>query len=565
MWVAESAAQRIAECDAASGAIIRRVSVSGPPLALTIGRDGRLFVAVAEPRGRIAVIRDGAVAAEFPCGHTPSALALTPDGNRLVVAERFDGQVAVLDARDGRVLSRQPAIREPVALALTPDGATAVVVNLLPVGRADGDDLGCSVSLIDVNAAQPPRTIRLPNGSTGAQGVALSPDGAFAYVTHLVARYQQPATQLERGWMNTNAVSVIDLSHAALVATVLLDDPESGAANPWAVAVSPDGAWLVVTHTGSQEISLIDRPALHRRLAEPGVAARAVDDLRLIASLRRRLPAEVEGPRTLLVTNGQIWVAGYFSDDLAVRPLPASRAEAPAPSRRIALGPANPVRDPVRLGEAAFNDARQCFQTWQSCASCHPGEARVDAVNWDLLNDGLGNPKNTKSLLNATRTPPSMWLGVRANATVAIRAGFTHVQYLTVDDRTAGVVEAYLASLAPVPSPRLETDANGQRRLSARAERGQAVFTAADCARCHRPPLYTDQRQHDVGLGTGPDVGKSFDTPSLIEAWRTAPYLHDGRAATIRDVLTDPAHPHGRAATLSPDDLDALILFVESL
>src|SRR5947207_1530246 len=74
----------------------------------------------------------------------------------------------------------------------------------------------------------------------------------------------------------------------------------------------------------------------------------------------------------------------------------------------------------ARRGELLFNDATICFQGWQSCSSCHSSDARVDGLNWDNLNDGIGNPKNSKSLLNAFLTPPSMWLGVRSNAHVAV-------------------------------------------------------------------------------------------------------------------------------------------------
>ena len=59
-----------------------------------------------------------------------------------------------------------------------------------------------------------------------------------------------------------------------------------------------------------------------------------------------------------------------------------------------------------------FNDAEICFQHWQSCASCHP-DARVDGLNWDLMNDGLGNPKNTRSMLLVHQGGPAMSLGVR--------------------------------------------------------------------------------------------------------------------------------------------------------
>ena len=76
--------------------------------------------------------------------------------------------------------------------------------------------------------------IRLPNGSSSVHEVCVSPDGTYAYVAHILSRYQMPTTQLERGWMNTNAMSVIDVAAKKLLNTVLLDDIDLGAAMPWA-------------------------------------------------------------------------------------------------------------------------------------------------------------------------------------------------------------------------------------------------------------------------------------------------------------------------------------------
>jgi hypothetical protein len=73
---------------------------------------------------------------------------------------------------------------------------------------------------------------------------------------------------------------------------------------------------------------------------------------------------------------------------------------------------------------------------------------------------------------------------------------------------------------------------------------------------------------HNVGTVTRYDTTPFFRTPSLIEAWRTAPYLHMGSAATIRDVLTD-CNPgdgrHGEVADLSSRQIDDLCAYVLSL
>ena len=212
----------------------------------------------------------------------------------------------------------------------------------------------------------------------------------------------------------------------------------------------------------------------------------------------------------------------------------------------------------VRRGEMLFHDANLCFQRWQSCASCHP-DARADGLNWDLLNDGLGTPKNTKSMLWSHRTPPAMSLGVRETAETAVRAGLHHIQFVVRPETDAAAIDAYLKSLEPLPSPYLAGDA--------KAERGKRVYEKAGCQECHTPPLYTSLKSYDVGTGTAREAGEAFDTPTLVELWRTAPYLHDGRAATLEEVLTkcNPGDRHGKTSSLSAAELDELVAYLLSL
>lgn len=196
------------------------------------------------------------------------------------------------------------------------------------------------------------------------------------------------------------------------------------------------------------------------------------------------------------------------------------------------------------------------------CASCHP-DGRVDGLNWDLLNDGIGNPKNTKSLLLSIETPPAMSLGVRETAGSAVRSGFRHILFSQQPEEVALAIEEYIRSLKPVPSPFLE-----KGKLSRAARRGEEVFTKAGCADCHPPALYTDLHAYDAGTAGPRDrPGDQFDTPTLVELWRTAPYLHDGSAATVRDVLVtrNPHDQHGRASGLTTRQLEDLCAYLLSL
>jgi cytochrome c peroxidase len=188
---------------------------------------------------------------------------------------------------------------------------------------------------------------------------------------------------------------------------------------------------------------------------------------------------------------------------------------------------------------------------------------RTDAVNWDLLNDGIGNPKSTKSLLFAHYTPPAMVSGIRADAETAVRAGFRHIQFSMPDEDKALAIDAFLKSLTSIPSPHLVDG-----KLSEAARRGKVLFDGiGECIYCHSGTYYTNQKQYDVGTGADNEDGTKFDVPMLREIWRTAPYLYDGRAATLKDAfrLFNPKDRHGTTSELSDEELDDLIEYVLSL
>lgn len=557
LYVAESGARAIAVVDVAKGEVARRIELPGSPLGVAVSRDGsRLYVSLDGPDAQVLVVEtaSGKVASAIPVGHTAMSPVQSPDGKRLFVCNRFHDSVSVLDLEGGKETARVPVGREPVAAALTPDGGALVVAHLLPAGPANRGWTAAVVSFVDPGAGKVVAEVKLPNGSTGVHGLALSPDGRYAYAAHLLAHYSLPTTQVERGWMNTNALSILDVPARALVGTVLLDRIDRGAANPWGVGVSADGRHLVVAQSGTHDLSVIDRTALHARVAKAG-GADLSRDFTVLSGIRRRVPLAGKGPRGLAVLGGEAWAAEYFSDSLGRVPL-----EPGATARSVPLGPPRTPSE-VRRGEILFHDAQRCLQAWQSCASCHPG-ARVDGLVWDLLNDGLGNPKSTKSMLFSHETPPVMSLGIRKDAELAERKGFHLIQFATVDDTVISAVSAYLRSLAPVPSPR-----RVKGELGPAARRGEAVFNKVGCASCHPAPLYTDLKSYAVGWTVGPDAGKPFDTPTLREVWRTGPYWHDGHAATVRELLEgrDTGDRHGTAGKLSPKELDDLVEYVLSL
>lgn len=574
--------RRLQILDAAGGTVVRSVPLPVAPGGLAVGGT-TAYVSAAEPAGRILAVDvdSGAVRDLAPAGHMPGALALAPDGRTLCVANRFENRVRIVDLASGRQRLVE-VVREPVALAVSPDGARLFVANHLPEVRPFLDDefpdIAAEVSIVDLRAGRVMASVELPNGSQGLRGLAVSPDGRHVAVTHVLSRYTVPAWRIDNGAMNRNAVSLLDAAAGRWTATLILDDPGRGAANPWAVAFDRAGRRLLVTHAGTHEMSVIGFPELLARLAAgpPPTGLPDAWDPALLDGIRTRVPLPLNGPRALAERDGVVHVAGFFSG-----PLVRVDLRGREPSVTALPAAAAPEPSAAWLGERCFNDATLCLGQWQSCASCHP-DGRSDALYWDLLNDGVGNTKNTKSLLLSVDTPPVMWRAVRGNAEMAVRAGIRHIQFVEPDPGQVAAIEAWLRSMRPVPSPALDAsrakplatnDASCARchepgvavgGLTDAARRGKALFMGrAGCVECHPPPLHTNLQTVDPGLG----AGVAYDVPSLIEAWRTAPYLHSGDALTLRETITDfnPLQVRGRTAGLAPAELDDLLEFLRSL
>ncbi|MCB9674276.1 MAG: PKD domain-containing protein [Alphaproteobacteria bacterium] len=239
-----------------------------------------------------------------------------------------------------------------------------------------------------------------------------------------------------------------------------------------------------------------------------------------------------------------------------------------------------PLAPDVLLGKRLFNDARDtriAMSGYVSCSVCHP-DGDHDGQVWDFTGRGEGL-RNTTTLLGRAGTGmgPVHWTGnfdEIQDFEHDIRGPFqgtglmTDAQFAQADTPLgppkAGLsadldaLAAYVASLdqtpaSPYPAP----------------PGGDALFAASGCETCHPPPLFTDSAldvRHDVGTLTaasGQRLGgplDGIDTPTLLGAWDTAPYLHDGSAATLEDAIS--AHVDAPA---DPAEVTLLADYVRSL
>ena len=221
--------------------------------------------------------------------------------------------------------------------------------------------------------------------------------------------------------------------------------------------------------------------------------------------------------------------------------------------------PAKPLDAKIALGRALFytTDDARVSKDGRACASCHP-DGRDDAITWSTPH----GPR--RSILLAGRvksTAPYSWNNDEKNLADHVTVTFDRLNGEGIRGVELDALTTYISGL-PAP-PALDIGSGAGDQLS----RGAALFASNDtgCAQCHSGRQLTDGALHDVGSATAFDNGKTFGTPSLHLVGGAGPFFHDGRYATLKELLADPKNKMGRSAELSETDRNALEAYVRTL
>jgi cytochrome c peroxidase len=218
----------------------------------------------------------------------------------------------------------------------------------------------------------------------------------------------------------------------------------------------------------------------------------------------------------------------------------------------------------ARRGEALFYDAGRSHHQWFSCNTCHV-EGHTCGLSFDTLNDdSYGNPKLTPTLRSVSKTSPWTWHGWQKDLGRAVAKSFTQTMFgPEPSPEEIKAVVAFLETLDHPPNP--YRDPKGP--LSVVEKQGQAIFqTKARCARCHRGDHYTSESNYDVHLEPDGSPYPLWNPPSLRGLMDRGPYLHDGRAKSLEDLLQNHHVPEKLGAPLLADqERTALIEFLKTL
>jgi DNA-binding beta-propeller fold protein YncE len=578
--------------------------LEGRPSQLMFLPDGRLVVLlrdksqvlVLEARGKPEQLERRCAVDTAP---EPVGLALTPDDSTLLVTSGWGRALTAFDALTFARSFQLGLAREPRSVVVTDDGRFAYVSHAVGAKASRVDLRTKTVAEIPLRGGDPQHTAetRAVDGRIEAlkkskravpqalleerqeleKGTQPSCQGyALAKSTEPSGRILAPQVLVDTGdpaqrapgYGNDSSpteapdVAVIDAATGKPM-TASLERPLDSSAwgidprdtqnpqclLPRASAVDPRSTSLLVSCFGIDQVIAYDALAASPTRAERqrwsvggGPSGIAVDPA------RNRALVWSQFDRALYVLD--LGDGALVDDRGRPRPAPVRIDMPPNPARRITVA--------ASLGRLLFHsvgDAR-VSKDGRACASCHP-DGRDDSLVW-ATPDG---PRRSIMLAGrVTSTAPYAWNGTEADLREHLATTFDRLNGAGgLKSVELDALMAYVESLAPPPA--LSTS------LDAKARRGEQLFASNDvgCARCHAGSLGTDNLRHDVKSKNDADRTAIFNTPTLHFVGGTGPYFHDGRYATLHELLTANKDTMGHTTQLLPDDVDALEAYVRTL
>lgn len=537
--VAQRDGRSLALVDLAPPSAVRELArLPFRPAALALRPEGGYVVGGTE--GELAFLEaSGQLGRCVRIGRGPLEVETLPDG-RVAAACRWDRRVTILAAPGGEIVARHDLPFSPGSLAANPDGRLAVA-----------DAFGGHLAVLD--PGPPARvSVRTIDGAN-LHALDFASDGREILVAHLIQPSVSPATRTNLDWgvVISSRLSALRISEfegapepePAGYRRLVLDRSRHGAADPTALASTPDGGILLIALGGANQVLHIDRSK----------GTRISPDLLPLGDSQRLEVVDVgRNPRDVAIdpTGRRAATADAMSDTITVLDVATHRV-----TEVVRLGDSSTLPSALQRGEAAFHDASLAFDRWMSCASCHT-LGHTNGLNYDTLGDGhYGAAKNTPSLLGLAGTAPFGWTGRFADLRSQAEHSLTSSLHGPgLDPAAASDLVAYLESLPPPPPRRVGVEVS--------ASVGRQLFETLRCASCHRPPTFTVAGLRDVGRADA--VGtRQFNPPRLEGAAWSAPYFHDGSAPTLETVL----HQHHPGIQQPPTAMErqALVAFLESL
>ncbi|MGD0581873.1 MAG: beta-propeller fold lactonase family protein [Bacteroidales bacterium] len=577
LYVVAQESNSVLVVDLAGNKVLNKIRVGNHPHTIALDKTGKYGYVSNEWADNVYVIdlEVSKVTDTLKTGNGPAGMALSADGKYLYVVNSFSNNVSVFDLGTREEIRRIDAGNNPSGIIVSPDGRTVYVTSRRGQIAPYGTPLETEMTIIDADLMRVTEHKNIESAYL-MENAAFTPSGDLAITPLIRPKNLVPTIQVERGWMMTEGIGIVEQKPGGRTIQLLLDEPNAYYSDPFDIAITPDGKKAFITNAGVDIVSVINIDSLRSLIAglSPAMAGTCANNLGLSSRfVMKRIPTGPNPKGMAMSPDGKkLYVAEMLNDRIKV--ISTENLEA---INDIDLGGPRKITV-LRHGRRLLNSSGGTFQKQYSCYTCHP-DVHEDGLVYNMAAKDMGrNMTNTQSLRNIGDTPPFKWNG--KNQTIYKQDGMRFSTVLTRTEaysyKDLDALVAYIMAGVPNP-PDLAYNPKGE--LTPAQLRGKKIFERTRdtkgneippngrCITCHPAPYYTNKLLEDVGTLAATDDSIKFDTPFLNNIWSSPPYLHDGRASTLEEIWTvyGRNEKHGKVNDLSKIQLNDLIEYLKSL
>ncbi len=573
LYVVAQDADLIIEVDIVKNEVLANIKAGYRPHSVKILPDGQTAVVSNQWENNLFLIdlKTRQVTDTIQTGGGPAGMDITKDGRHVYVANTYDNTVSVIDLEEKEEVRRFNAGNYPTNVAISPTDQAAFVASQRTIPVEFRAPIMTELTVINTKTNRVGDRKYFQSAHI-MEGIAITPDGDMCITTLVRPKNLVPSAQIERGWMINHGIGIA--MRDGRIAQLLLDEPNSYYADPYGIVIHPNGKTAYVSHSGIDVVSVIDLDAVRRLLenATDDDLTRFANHLGISSEYVVKRIKTGSNPKGLAITpDGKfVYVVERMMDRIAI--IDTERLEI---SQNISLG--GPVKTTlVRRGGQLFSHASHTFQNQYSCYTCHP-DGHEDGLTYDLTGTGR-NLANVQTLRDLRGTAPFKWIGT--NQSVYKQCGMRFSIFVTRTESFSPVdldaVVAYIFRELTHP-PNLNMLPNGE--LTDAQKRGKEIYHRTmtndgreipvrdRCNTCHNGPNFSNYQMFDVGTLKDNDDPTLFDTPNLNNIYESAPYLHDGSAATLEEIWTiyNDHDEHGYANDMTKEQLNDLVEYLKCM
>ncbi len=577
LFVVAQDANQLLVIDAVKGKVLHKIQVGTKPHSVILDKENRKAYVSNQWSDFVSVIdlETFEVTDSLGTGNGPAGLSLSDDEKSLYVVNSYGSDLSVIDLANRTEIKRLSTGNNPTGAQLSPNGRDLYITSRRAVIGHYGEPLVSELTLVDDSSRRVKDFVKMESAYL-MENIAFTPSGDLAIVTLIRPKNLVPSIQVERGFMMTHGIGIIEQKEKGKIIQLLIDEPNRYFPDPFDIVITPDGKRAFISSSGVNFITVIDIDSVRQLITEssPEMLSTYSDHLGISSRYVIKRIATGANPKGIALSpDGKLlYIAEHLNDKISV--ISTGKLET---INTIDLG--GPRRITVaRQGRRLLNNAGHTFQTQYSCYTCHPDE-HEDGLVYNMASKDMGrNVTNTQSLRDIGDTPPFKWNG--KNQTVFKQDGIRFSTVLTRTEqfsyKNLDAITSYILTGIKYP-PNLLFNPSG--KLTAVQVRGKIIFERSvdnfgntipeinRCITCHPSPYYTNLLPADVSTLAESDDSMLFDTPHLNNIYASPPYLHDGRAKTLEEIWTyyGKDDKHGLVGDMTKDQLNDLVEYLKSL